>query len=155
MKVGVAMWNRLTINIIHSFHNFLSIIPTTRAWYSFNIIFYPGQLWKYTNDKKLINRLYGGDESYLNTYWILPEENAEGYIEASDEVLGVLDLSDPISNVELEARIIPISDEQKWYRGSADKNGWFLLSNPPSGKVLTENHLNYGYFVYIDGNLWQ
>ena len=118
----------------------------------FNVMFNLGSLWKYTNDKKLINYYYESAGSYLNKHWTLPEENAEGYIEASDEVLGVLDLSDPISNVELEARIIPISDEQKWYRGSADKNGWFLLSNPPSGKVLTENHLNYGYFVYIDGN---
>ena len=85
----------------------------------------------------MINYDYNSTGGWLNKHWILPEENAEGYIEASDEVLGVLNLTDPNSVVELEARIIPISEGQKWYRGKTHKNGWFLLTNPRSGHVLT------------------
>ena len=118
----------------------------------FNVMFNLGSLWKYTNDKKLINYYYESAGSYLNKHWTLPEENAEGYIEASDEVLGVLDLSDPISNVELEARIIPISEGQKWFRGTADENGWFVLTNPQSKKILTEYLHYYDYILQIHGN---
>ena len=53
--------------------------------------------------------------------------------------------------VELEA-ITKISDGQKWHRGTADINGWFLLTNPHSGKVLTENCWNQGYYTCIRGN---
>ena len=73
----------------------------------------------------------------MNKSWILPEENAEGYIESSDKVLGVLNLTDPYSNVTLEPRIIPISEGQIWYRGTANKYGWFVVTNPYSGHVLT------------------
>ena len=86
---------------------------------------------------------YGSDESYLNKYWTLPQENAEGYIEAYGDVLGVADLTNPTSPVKLEYKIIPISDEQKWYRETADANGWFLLTNPYTERVLTD-YSGYG-----------
>ena len=114
-------------------------------------IFAPGQLWKYTHDKKLINH---GDESsgsLLNKYWTLPEENAEGYIEASDKVLGIKNSTVCLSqsqDVRLEARIVAISEKQKWHRGTANENGWFLLTNPHSGKVLTD----YFDCLNIQGN---
>ena len=91
----------------------------------------------------------------LDKSWTLPEENTEGYIESADEVLSIVNSTNPDPDpdrVELEAKIIPISDEQKWYRGTADKNGWFLLTNPPSGKVLTENKNAYYEYIYIFGN---
>ena len=81
----------------------------------------------------------------------LPVENAEGYIEASDdEVLSIVDLNNPYSEVKLEAKIIPISEGQKWHRGTANKNGWFLLTNPHTGKVLTKVGNS---FTTIDGNI--
>ena len=128
-----------------------AILTKCSFWphYNLNVIFNPAKLWKYTNDKKLINHDYESAGSYLNKHWILPEENEEGYIEASDEVLGVVDLTDSLSDVELEAKIIPISDGQKWYRSAADKNGWFVLTNPHSGKVILQY---YSDGLCIDGN---
>ena len=80
----------------------------------------------------------------------LPVEGAKGYIEAlDDEVLGVVDLNNPYSEVKLEAKIIPISEEQNWHRGNANENGWFLLKNPHTGKVLTKVGNSY---TTIDGN---
>ena len=116
----------------------------------FTDIFNPDSLWKYTIDKKLINHNHESTGSgWMNKSWILPEENEEGYIEASDEVLGVVDLTDTLSDVELEAKIIPISDGQKWYRSAADKNGWFVLTNPHSGKVILQY---YSAALCIDCN---
>ena len=81
----------------------------------------------------------------------LPVEGAKGYIEAlDDEVLGVVDLNNPYSEVKLEAKIIPISEEQNWHRGNANENGWFLLKNPHTGKVLTKVGNSY---TTIDGNI--
>ena len=75
----------------------------------------------------------------------LPVESVEGYIEASDdEVLGVVDSNNP------EAKVIPISEEQIWHRGTANENGWFLLTNPHTGQVLTKVG---NYFTTIDGNI--
>ena len=89
--------------------------------------------------------------SYLRKYWTLPKENEEGYIKASDEVVGIVNLTNPESPVMLESRITPISEGQNWYRGTADENGWFLLTNPYSGKVLTENVM-LDYYTTINGN---
>ena len=121
---------------------------------SVTIIFNSGQLWRYNNDKELINYSFESTGSYLAKSWTLPEENTEGYIEASDEVLSVSNLTDPQSPVKLEARIIPISEEQKWYRGTSDENGWFLLTNPHTGKVLWGFYLSFThrYYTQIDGN---
>ena len=90
----------------------------------------------------------------MGKYWTLPEQNAEGYIEASNEVLGVLNLTDPLSNVELEAKIIPINEGQKWYRETANENGWFMITNPYSKKVLTMTFDFWTniYATIIDGN---
>ena len=84
----------------------------------------------------------------LGKYWTLPEENKEGYIEASDKVLGVVNSTDPQSKVKLQAKIIPIIDEQKWYRGIADENGWFLLTNAHFRKIL----MKFFNDLQIDGD---
>ena len=40
-------------------------------------------------------------------------------------------------------------DEQTWYKGMADPEGWFTLRNLASGKFLTASHrLNWGIFVH-------
>ena len=31
----------------------------------------------------------------------------------------------------------PISDQQIWLRSTHDENGWFTLTNPHSGKIVT------------------
>lgn len=135
----------------HCQSNYFNYVPKCSLWpqCNFNIIFNPAQRWKYTYDKKLINNYHESVGSYLDKYWTLPEENAEGYIEASDEVLGVVNFTDPQSYVELVTKITPISEGQKWYRGTTSKNGWFTLTNPYSGKVLRNF---YGYYTIIDGN---
>ena len=33
----------------------------------------------------------------------------------------------------------PIPEEQKWRREPADEKGWFMLTNPATGKVLTSH----------------
>ena len=39
-------------------------------------------------------------------------------------------------------------DEQTWYKGVADPEGWFTLRNLASGKFLTASHrLNWGIFA--------
>ena len=41
-----------------------------------------------------------------------------------------------------------IKDEQTWFKGMADPEGWFTLRNLASGKFLTASHrLNWGTFV--------
>ena len=41
------------------------------------------------------------------------------------------------TEIELAGKNNPISDEQKWFRSTADENGWFTLTNLNSGKLLT------------------
>ena len=39
-------------------------------------------------------------------------------------------------------------DEQTWYKGVSNPEGWFTLRNLASGKFLTASHrLNWGIFV--------
>ena len=105
-----------------------AILTKCSFWphYNFNVIFNPAKLWKYTNDKKLINHDYESAGSYLNKHWILPEENEEGYIEASDEVLGVVNLTDPKSYIQLETKIIPI---KSWFLFIQIRLLWNLTTN--------------------------
>ena len=42
-----------------------------------------------------------------------------------------------------------MKDEQTWFKGMADPEGWFTLRNLASGKFLTASHrLNWGIFVH-------
>ena len=41
-----------------------------------------------------------------------------------------------------------MSDEQKWYRGTADENGWFLLTSPHSRNNLLQSYKT----LFIGGN---
>ena len=83
---------------------------------------------------KLINRNFLHWPFESTEPYVLPNEGTEGYIEHPDGmVLGILSNT----TVVLEEKSSPISDEQKWLRGSMDANDWFTLTNPKSGKVLT------------------
>ena len=39
--------------------------------------------------------------------------------------------------INLTEKDEPISDQQIWLRSTHDENGWFTLTNPHSGKILT------------------
>merc|ERR1712037_642741 len=97
-----------------------------------------------------------GNNAYGFYDWFAPEEGEEGYIlakhEGTDEEVGVLGVlekdclnfasikrpwNDCDKQVELVHKIEPIPEEQKWRKEPADKNGWFMLTNPSTGKVLT------------------
>ena len=81
-----------------------------------------------------------------NSHWkykskmIVPNQLAEGFIEHKDSglVLGIdKGQTDVEVNVILEEKLIPTNKNQQWFRGMADSKGWFTLTDPISGKVLT------------------
>ena len=45
--------------------------------------------------------------------------------------------------VEMVDKIEPIPEEQKWRKEPKDKNGWFKLTNPATGKVLTAHKTDW------------
>ena len=45
--------------------------------------------------------------------------------------------------VELVDKIEPIPEEQKWRKELADDKGWFKLTNPATGKVLTAHKTDW------------
>ena len=101
-------------------------------------IFSLGQLWKLTDEMKLVNK--NGSWSHQEKIWNMPAEGSCGHIEdqASGEVLGLWnDSTDLGSMVGLEPKDRPLTDEQLWVRGLADGNGWFRFKNPISGRVLS------------------
>ena len=87
---------------------------------------------------KLVNK--NGSWSLQDKIWNMPAEGSYGHIEdqASGEVLGLWNNSIELgSMVGLEPKVRPLSDEQLWVRGIADRNGWFRFKNPISGRVLS------------------
>ena len=87
---------------------------------------------------KLVNK--NGSWSLQEKIWNMPAEGSYGHIEdqASGEVLGLWNNSTDLgSMVGLEPKDRPLSDEQLWVRGTADRNGWFRFKNPISGRVLS------------------
>ena len=78
--------------------------------------------------------LYNSTEP--NKRWILPLIGTEGYIEdqATGMVLGITKYDTlERASVVLEAKQMPLSEEQMWSRSKFDS---FSLINPSSGKVL-------------------
>ena len=78
--------------------------------------------------------LYNSTEP--NKRWILPLIGTEGYIEdqATGMVLGITKYNTlERTSVVLEAKQMPLSEEQMWSRSKFDS---FSLINPSSGKVL-------------------
>ena len=119
-----------------------------------------GQLWKLTNEMKLINK--NGNWMHDNLAWTITAEGSEGNIEeqSSGKVLGLLnDATDIGTPVGLESKKRSVSsDGQKWLRDIADVNGWFRLKNPLSGRVLTAQSSTViaiagkNFHVYVFGN---
>ena len=103
---------------------------------------FSAQLWQLTN-QELINKDYDLHGSLYGKRWNLPVEGDVGYIElvtSSDFVLGVWnDSATAGTNVSIEMKKEPISEGQKWTKGKESVNGWFILTNPNSGKILQFN----------------
>ena len=96
------------------------------------------QLWSLTNDFKLKNK--GGIWQFSNTQCTLPPQGAEGVIETrhSSKVLGINNLPPkPGSVVLLEPLNTNKSDVQKWLVEQSDEQGWFTITNPKTGLILT------------------
>ena len=91
-----------------------------------------------TNDFKLKSK--GGIWQFNNTQWTLPLPGIEGVIETknSSKVLGIDNLTpESGSNVLLESLDTKKSDVQKWFVEQSDEQGWFTITNPKSGLILT------------------
>ena len=98
----------------------------------------PDQLWKFTNDSKLKNR--GGVWQFSDIQWTLPMQGAEGVIETknSSKVLVIKNLIPESGfDVNLESLDTKKSDVQKWFIGQSDQQGWFTITNPKSGLMIT------------------
>ena len=96
------------------------------------------QLWNLTNDSKLENK--GGIWQFSNAQWTLPPQGTEGVIETknSSKVLGIDNLTPKSGSVVLlESFDTKKSDVQKWFVEQSDEQGWFTITNPKSGLILT------------------
>ena len=64
---------------------------------------------------------------YQDLTWNLPDEGTEGNIEdqTSGKVLGIQN-----DEIVLEDKEVPLSDRQKWLRGTNDEDGWFSMKKP-------------------------
>ena len=96
------------------------------------------QLWKLTIDSTLENK--GGIWQFSNAQWTLPPQGTEGVIETknSSKVLGIDNLTPKSGSVVLlESFDTKKSDVQKWFVEQSDEQGWFTITNPKSGLMLT------------------
>ena len=107
------------------------------------IFFVSGQYWRISDKMELISKRYGYYGSYLHERWTIPEEGMQGYITASSGK--VLEITDHVTSdfpgpwVTLKSKDISMTEKQTWLRDVAF-NGWFMLINPISGKVLELPH---------------
>ena len=85
--------------------------------------------------------------------WSLPPEERAGNIESSGEVLGLKQRKDCSygKGVRLQARgksfrgCESSSDSEMWFRSKADDQGYFMLTNEKTGKLLTaKNKKKFG-----------
>ena len=84
----------------------------------------------------LVNK--SGKWQFSSLKWSLPEENCEGLItdNASGKILDVVDQESLVELVGIENASL-LSNGQKWIKAKQNKDGWFMLINPSSNKVLT------------------
>ena len=109
-------------------------------------------MWKFTQDMKLTNK--GGNWKYQNKLWSIPEEGREGNIidTKSAKVLGPRKRKDGQygDKISLKLRQTPLSDSQKFLIGKKDEDGWFTITNPLSGNVLTSQTISK---ILINGKI--
>ena len=102
-------------------------------------------MWNLTEQSELKNK--GGIWQFSNAQWALPMEGAEGVIEIKNSsegetnkptVLGIQNLTpESGSDVHLEPFDTTKSDVQKWLIGDSDEQGWFTITNPKTGVMLS------------------
>ena len=102
-------------------------------------------MWNFTDQSELKNK--GGIWQFSNSQWSLPMEGAEGVIEIKNSsegetnkptVLGIQNLTpESGSDVHLEPFDTTKSDVQKWLIGDSDEQGWFTITNPKTGVMLS------------------
>ena len=96
----------------------------------------PAQYWKVSKTSNLVNK--SGKWQFSSLKWSLPEENCEGLItdNASGKILDVVDQESLVELVDIEDASL-LSNGQTWIKAKQNKDGWFMLINPSSNKVLT------------------
>ena len=98
-----------------------------------------GQYWKFSKGGNLVNK--SGKWQYASIKWAIPEENSEGRITdlSSGKSLGLIDDSAAKDSLVIleEKSDGEIVAGQKWLRGKVNPEGWFMLINPTSNKVMT------------------
>ena len=97
------------------------------------------QIWRLTGEMKLENGKEG-KWKFDDKVWIVPPEGEISYIKdwSSGKVLGISNIvSETEKLVVLQSEADPLSDNQKWLRSHYDEDGFFTLTNPSSGKILT------------------
>ena len=85
-----------------------------------------------------------GKWSFADKVWIVPPEGEISYIKdwSSGQVLGIPNIvSGTEKLVVLQSEANPLSDNQKWLRSHYDEDGFFTLTNPSSGKILTASSI--------------
>ena len=84
----------------------------------------------------LVNK--SGKWQFSSLKWSLPEENCDGPItdNASGKILDIVDRESLVELVDIEDASL-LSNGQKWIKAKQNKDGWFMLINPSSNKVLT------------------
>ena len=85
-----------------------------------------GQLWRYTNDGRLVNQ--NGISLYFNKKWKIPDIDQLGTIE--DQKSGkVLSLTSYRTVGLIDKENVMHEDHRNWKRTKPDANGWFRLKN--------------------------
>ena len=104
-------------------------------------------MWNLTEHSELKNK--GGIWQFSNAQWALPMGGAEGVIEIKNSseveietnkptVLGIQNLTpESGSDVHLEPFDATKSDVQKWLINDSDEQGWFTITNPKTGVMLS------------------
>ena len=100
-------------------------------------VFFLAQLWKETCDDRLENKK-------LKREWTkYPDEKysvTDNFVENTDEnEFMTVKLKDGIQVVELDSEYVEGTDSQKWTKSDKDEDGFFTLTNPHYGKLLTAN----------------
>ena len=98
------------------------------------------QLWRFTEDKKLVNK--SGDWIFSHKNWRIPNAGNHlhpGHIRdvESGLVLGIFgNNSDDQSQVNFEVVKDQTTFTQKWIRSKPNHDGWFTLQNSGSREYL-------------------
>ena len=104
------------------------------------------QLWKETCDSRLENKKLGRertnspDTKYSITD-VVKNENKEKFMTVK-QGFKVKDVIEVVELVSFDDKKVNDSKRQKWKKSETDENGFFNLTNPHYGKLLTAKERN-------------